>query len=111
MSGGGGGIHRHRRLFQQNPQPADVVAVLVGQENAVDAFQINSEPFRPVGELLRAESGIDQQAHATDLDHRRVSRTTATQYRQTHPRDSRKPARHVPRANSNFLPRIAPPLP
>lgn len=70
---GGGGVNRDRHLLEQDPQAADVVAVLVGEENPIEGVWRKSQPLHAGKELLGTETRIDEQSHPLRLDHRRIS--------------------------------------
>lgn len=90
--GGGGGVNWNWHLIQQYPEASNVVAVFVGEQDTIEGFRRNPQPPDAGNELLGAESGIDQQAHAFRLDHCRISRTPAAQHCESnHRADARKP--------------------
>jgi hypothetical protein len=83
MRGLRGRENRHWILFQENLEPFHMIAVFVRQEDAAKRCRIDPEVSEPQRELFRAQSGIDHQTHATALDDRRVSATTAAKHRET----------------------------
>jgi hypothetical protein len=75
-------------LFQENLQSPHVIAVLVGEKDAVELIRLDAEPCEAQAELFGAESGIDHQARPAALDHRRVPSTAAAKHREPNHRAS-----------------------
>ncbi len=68
-------------------ESADVIAVLVGQENSVEFVRRNAAEGEPEHELTRAQSAIDEQSAMIGRDKRAVPGAAAPEHGQTeHPR-------------------------
>ena len=61
-------------------EAGDVVGVLVGDQDGVDAIEFLAQDRQAATELAAAEAGIDEQARAPGGDQGRVSGTSASEY-------------------------------
>ena len=68
-------------------EAADVIAVLVGEKNAVELVRGDPAQREPEHELARAQSAIDEQPAMIGCDERAISGAAAPEHGQTeHPR-------------------------
>lgn len=64
-------------MLEEYAKSADVVAMFVGEQNAVERGGVDTDEAEAVGELLGGESGVDEQAEAIAFDKCRIAAATA----------------------------------
>ena len=84
MCGVAGGEDGNRLFLEEIFQAADMVAVFVGEEDGGEGIRIDAELRESQAELLRAESGIDQDAHASACDNGGVTCGTGAEDSEFH---------------------------
>src|SRR5689334_6249043 len=73
-------VNRRRDFLRQARQAADVIRMLVRDENGVDAVGLLANGCQALGELLEAETGVDENAGLPGRDQRAVSGTAARKH-------------------------------
>src|SRR5215471_18354572 len=76
-------VNRHVEFAAEHLQPANVVAMLVGQQNAVELLRSHAALLEADGDLPGAKAAIDQNFAMIGRDERAVSGTAAPEHRQT----------------------------
>jgi hypothetical protein len=76
-------INRHREFATEHFQAANVIAVLVSEQNTVELFRHHAALLKPEHNLPRAQSAIDQNFAMIGRDERTVPGTAAPEHRQT----------------------------
>jgi hypothetical protein len=64
-------------------EPANVIAMLVGQEHAVELRRSDSALLEAPDNLARAQAAIDEKPAMIGRDERAISRAPAAEHRQT----------------------------
>ena len=83
FSGQGVGVYRYLKFPTKHFQATNVIAMLVGKQDAIELFRSDSALFEAQCQLPRAQSAINQNVAVTSGDEGAVSRTSAPQHRQT----------------------------
>ena len=81
--GEGIAINRNAKFAAQNFEPADMVAVLVGEENAVQPVRHHTALFETQDYLPGAQSSIDENFAVISRDKRAVPGTATAEHGQT----------------------------
>ena len=81
----GQGIAKNRDLkfAAKHLQPADVVAMLVGEKDAIEFVRGDPAEREAENELARAQAAVDEQPAMVGRDQRAVSGASAPEHRQT----------------------------
>src|ERR1043166_3861560 len=77
------GINRHVMFAAQDLEPANMVAVFMGEKNSIQLFRPNAALPQPERKLARAESAIDQKVAVTGGNKRAIPRAPASKHGQT----------------------------
>lgn len=67
------------KIAAPNVQPARVIAVLVGEENAIEFLRVDAAQREPLADLQAAQSPIDQDASLGRLDEGAIARAAAAE--------------------------------
>ena len=92
--GQGIAIDRHVKLPAEHFQTADVIAMFVRQEHAIELRGRHPAKREPHDELARAQAAIDEQSAVIGHDQRAISRAAAAEHRE---------AEHARYITSGFL--------
>ena len=84
---GGSGEDRSWVIFEENLQAADVIAVFVGEQNAVEGFWRDADLGKAQRELLGAQASIDHEPHAAAIDDCRIATAATSKHREPHGAD------------------------
>jgi hypothetical protein len=76
-------IKRDLKFAAKNFQPANMIAMLVRKQNAVEVFRRDSALLKPKNNLPCAQSTIDQNLAVIGRDKRAVSGAAAAEHPQT----------------------------
>ena len=76
-------INRDGKFPAKHFEAADVIAMLVGEEDAIELFRRDPALLEAQHELARAQSAIDQNPAMIGRDERAVSGAAAAEHRQT----------------------------
>ena len=75
-------INRDPIFPAEHFQSADMIAVLVGEKNAVELFRPDAAKFEPEDELARAQSAVDQEPAMIGRKQGRIPRAAAPEHRE-----------------------------
>jgi len=76
-------INRQIEFATEHLQPANVIAMLVRKENAIELFGYHAALFEAQYDLPRAQAAIDQNFTMIGRDQRAIPGTAAPEHRQT----------------------------
>ena len=80
----GGRIDRYLVFSHKYLESFDVIAVFVGEQDAIKSGGIDTNRLHSGRQLSRAKTRVEHQPHAAALDHRRVATTATSKHRKTH---------------------------
>lgn len=73
-------INRDIKLAAKHVQPANVIAMFMGEQNAIELFRRNAALLQAQHETARTQSAIDQNFAVIGRDQRAISRATAPEH-------------------------------
>jgi hypothetical protein len=76
-------VNRHIEFPTQNFEPANVIAMFVSEQDAVELVGQHAALLEPEGDLARAQSAVDQDFAVIGRDQSAVSGTAAAEQSQT----------------------------
>ena len=76
-------INRDVKFAAEHVESANVIAMFVGEEDAIELVRSDSALREAQDKLARAQSAVDQQPAMIGRDERAVSRAPAPEHRQT----------------------------
>ena len=71
------------KFATQNFQPADMIAVFVGEQHAIELRRSDSALREAEKNLARAQAAVDEEPAMIGRDERAISRAPAPEHRQT----------------------------
>jgi len=77
------GVNRNVEFAAKNFQSANVIAVFVGEQNAIELLQRDPALLDSERDLARAQPTIDQNFAMISGDERAITGTAAAEHRQT----------------------------
>jgi hypothetical protein len=75
--------NRESKFPAKNFQPADMVAMFVGEKHTIELVRCDPALFEPKDELSRAETAVHEQSAMIGRDERAISGTAAAEHGQT----------------------------